>query len=143
MRVIISKLIIIGVLLLSSCTTHDGNAVYQISTSESDALCIPLIEWNVCGAFTLEEDSLLKDSFLEDPHHFTDLQATDTTHIYKYYGYYHPLCNQLDLKEVFDVQPDDTTTGSGFAGSGSGAGSTSKGSSCVITSAIVFFTTGL
>ena len=109
MRVIISKLIIIGVLLLSSCTTHDGNAVYKISTSESDALCIPLIEWNVCGAFTLEEDSLLKDSFLEDPHHFTDLQATDTTHIYKYYGYYHPLCNQLDLKEVFDVQPDDTT----------------------------------
>ena len=109
MQSLVSKIVIVGTLLLTSCIKQEGSAMYQISTSQHDDLHISLTDWNVCGSFTIEEDSLLKDSFLVNPHHFMNLYKADTAQIKKYSGLYHPLYNQLDLKEVFHVQPDDTT----------------------------------
>ena len=100
-------LLCVGCLL--SCDRQSSSAIYDVPVDDCEKLCIPLLDWNVCGAFTLSEDSLMTDSLVRHPHALSQVTNPDTAETYWYNGFYHPLYNQLDLREVFQLEPDDTT----------------------------------
>lgn len=88
-----------------SCSKH--NALYNIETTSM--LCMPLTDWNVCGSFPYAYDSLITNYMVKNPNEYAEKEVPDTSFIYWYNGFYHPLYNQLDLKEVYQIMPDDTT----------------------------------
>lgn len=103
----------LGVLLLAgcsmSCSRQDRLATYLVTAEKDGAICLPLLDWNVCGAFSPSQDSLLTDSFVQHPYALSQVINPDTTEHYWYNDFYHPLYNQLDLREVFQIEPEDTT----------------------------------
>lgn len=96
-------------LISLSCSKQNMHERYAIYVTRSDSVQIPILSWDVCGSFTVSEDSLLKDSFLYLPYEVMEKQEKDTSKHYAYSGRYNPKYNQLDLREVYDIQPDDTT----------------------------------
>lgn len=96
------------ILVVSACMDcKESCAEYTIGTVKDGAFCMPLLDWNVCGGILPAKDSLLTRSFVQHPHGLSHIPDTAETHWYN--GFYHPLYNQLDLKEVFQINPDDTT----------------------------------
>lgn len=110
-----SMALLLGLLLLGSChsdltryaSEQEISAEYHLDDFQENNLHLSLLDWNVYGSFTAEEDSLLMDSLKLDTHH--DGIQNDTTKRHSYSGLYHPLYNQLDLREVYDIQAEDTT----------------------------------
>lgn len=102
-----SLLLCAVILLFVSCSHHESTVVYSIESKKTGKIRLTLLEWNIYGTFSLEEDSLQSDSFLKVP--LTELQKSDSTNRYSFSGIYHPLYNQLDLREVFGISPEDTT----------------------------------
>lgn len=92
-----------------SCMEKRHSAVYHISSNGTDTFCVRLMDWNVCGAFSPAYDSLITDSFVSHPHQYVHLQNPDTTIVYWYNGVCHPLYNQLDLREVYHIEPRDSS----------------------------------
>ena len=94
---------------LLSCRESQPKNMYVVEAGSSGTICLPLMDWNVCGAFSHDFDSINADSFALNPFAYRFLQNPDTTIRYWHNGLYHPLYNQLDLKEVFHITPNDTT----------------------------------
>lgn len=106
---IISTLLCSAMFLFSSCTNHDDVVIYSIEHDESDVIKQPLIDWTIFGALSSKEDSLYADSFISSPSYFMEKCKADTARTYLFSGNYHPLYNQLDLREVYGILPEDTT----------------------------------
>lgn len=68
----------------------------------------PIEDWYICGAFSLHEDSLMRDSLTRDIDAFIGRQNPDSLNPYWYNGIYKPLYNLLDLREVYNIQPEDS-----------------------------------
>lgn len=94
---------------LQSCIEQKRLAVYSIGDTNADRIKLSLIDWDVCGPFSIADDSLLQDSFLLDPYLIMEKYEADSNYTCSYSGFYHPLYNQLDLKEVYDIMPKDDT----------------------------------
>lgn len=103
----------LGVLLLAgcsmSCSRQDRLATYLVTAEKDGTICLPLLDWNVCGAFSPSQDSLLTDSFVQHPYALSHVVNPESAETYWYNDFYHPLYNQLDLREVFQIEPEDTT----------------------------------
>lgn len=102
---------VIGYIIMSmlfSCSNTTGRAFYSIGNQDGEIIEMPLIDWNIYGSFT-NDDSLLSDSFLINPYHYLSSFQTDTIRQLMYCGLYHPLYNQLDLKEVYSILPNDSS----------------------------------
>ncbi len=66
-------------------------------------------DWLVVGALTVNQDSLLTDSFAHLPRISLPDIVLDTATVHRYSGIYCPLHGQLDLKEVYGIAVTDTT----------------------------------
>lgn len=110
------KNIIWGLFLMISytiCSCHHNakvdKAIYATNISKSlDTITIG--NWNVSGAYSFAEDSLITKSVLKGD--FNIIDNTSTTHInsqYHFHGYYHSKFYNFDLKEVFNINREDTT----------------------------------
>ena len=106
---IVISILYVSFFLLVSCTNNECFAVYSIENNETKNIMLPLTDWNICGTFSPTEDSLQINAFLATPHAVIKHYETDATNQYSFSGEYHPLYNQLDLREVFGVLPQDTT----------------------------------
>lgn len=97
------------VVVCMSCVNRNEVAQYHIKASQVDSLRMPMLVWNVCGAFTAKEDSLLADSVLRFTHQTMEKRQCGGQRKYCYSGAFHPTYNQLDLREVYGIHPEDTT----------------------------------
>lgn len=98
-------------LAITSCGgSREPSATYTIGSEEDDgSINLPLLEWHVCGAFSLVSDSLQLGSIVKNPHQLAHMTNPDTTETHWHNGVYQPLYNQMDLKEVFGIDAEDTT----------------------------------
>lgn len=101
--------VLIFTLFILACSNERTDKSSYLLPLHKDSLCFVMLDWNVCGSFPVQEDSLLQDSFLIFPYKIMKKHKDDRLRRYSYSGMYHPLYNQLDLKEVYEIMPDDTT----------------------------------
>lgn len=109
------KLRLLSIVILSfmvdSCYNYNSMepvVVHSVEIKKSLSEQKPIEDWYVCGAFSPEYDSLMADSFAKNIYAFSDLQNPDTLNPYWYNGMYQPAYNLLDLREVYNIQPEDT-----------------------------------
>ncbi|MCR5069120.1 MAG: hypothetical protein K6A78_04900 [Prevotella sp.] len=103
-------LLAICTILLLPCSCKKGageaEAVYNI-TAETSSVYID--DWHVLGSFTQKQDSLQGKKLFANPEKCQLTANPDTTIKLWKNGVYHPKYNQLDLKEVFGINVNDTT----------------------------------
>ena len=94
-------------LLPSSCQKHgrEPDAVYNIMAETSS---VYIDDWYVLGSFTQKQDSLLSKKLYVNPEKSELTANPDTTMKLWMNGVYHPKYGQLDLKEVFGINVNDT-----------------------------------
>ena len=97
------------IFLFFSCSNSNRPVTYSIKKNSTNEINLFMTNWNICGSFSLVEDTLLKDSFLVAPQKVINNHKTNVTNNYSYSGSYYPLYGQLDLKEVYNISPSDTT----------------------------------
>ena len=98
-----------SIFLFFSCLNSDRPATYSIKKNSANGINLFMTNWNICGPFSLVEDTLLKNTFLVDPQKVINNHNANVTNNYFYSGSYYPLYGQLDLKEVYNISPSDTT----------------------------------
>lgn len=96
--------------LLCCCSEHDNHAAYEIADTRNNLpIKICLLDWDVYGSFSLQEDSLMGDSIIRHPKRWTEMYVADSgQQQYRYNGLFHPKYAQLDLKEVYGIEQSDT-----------------------------------
>lgn len=96
-----------ALILISSCSngSGDGDSVYEINAETS---FVYIDNWYVLGTFTQKHDSLLNKNFYTNPENNELTANPDTTVNAWHNGLYHPKYRQLDLKEVFGINVNDT-----------------------------------
>lgn len=104
---LINKITILFCLCLFSCNKESNDSfIYLVSDENS---CIQhIVNWNVVGSYTQQQDSLLRESIQKGIYSIGALNS-DTIFKFKYNGVYEPKYGQLDLKEVFNINVEDTT----------------------------------
>ena len=103
---------VVALYMFVSCT--DGNvvssAVHVINFDRINSKSKPIEDWYVCGTFSLSDDALLGpvvDSLINSPDLCESVNNPDTLNPYWYNGYYKPVYNMLDLREVFNQDKSD------------------------------------
>ncbi len=104
------KNVLLGVFIIcySSCSKTERYVTYDLSNNDKNFVSKSLYDWNVYGTFSLAEDSLIADSIIVNPCNYFDKHKSDSLRPYSYTGLYHPKFNQLDLREVYGIAPNDT-----------------------------------
>ena len=82
------------------------NTKYCLSCEQ---LPLTILDWQIIGTFTHFQDSIMGNSLFKGRSDTLIIENPDTTQKYWYCGAYHPKWNQLDLREVFDIAPNDTS----------------------------------
>lgn len=68
---------------------------------------IDIVNWNVRGAITLRQDSIVTDNYTHLPQ-WDKIEQDSMSNLF-YNGEYHPKYGQLDLKELYSIPASDTT----------------------------------
>lgn len=103
---------VLSFFLFASCAKREKVAMYELTDADS-CINLPLLNWNVYGSFTAETDSLAVDSAIAPYAHLSYLKdKADAT--YQFSGFYQPEYGQVDLHEVYQIAPDDSTRSLSF-----------------------------
>lgn len=103
---------VLSFFLFVSCAKREKIATYKLTDADS-TICLPLLNWNVVGSFTPAADSLVVDSAIVPYAHLSYLKNwAYGTH--QFFGFYQPDYGQVDLREVYQIAPDDSTRSLSF-----------------------------
>ena len=94
---------------LSSCHENVSDDNYPKTEYAISVHCLPLEikDWQVIGAFSLRQDSLLDDSLIRGWSDTLVYVNPDTLQKYWFCGSYHPKYDQLDLREIYGTTSDE------------------------------------
>lgn len=99
-------LLVMSLLMALSCKGGWKYAVYKLPAKGGTSLCIT--NWDVYGPVSQESDSLLFDPVEVCRNGKMTLRAREAMSFH-HEGYYRCLYNQLDLREVYGIDPADTS----------------------------------
>ena len=99
---------LLSLFLLASCAKRDKVTVYDIPDDDT-SICRPLLEWDVFGSFRPHEDSLVCDSIISNPYKRISFLSGNEDSLFHYNGVYTPQYGQMDLREVYQIAPEDST----------------------------------
>lgn len=91
----------------TSCNTENASSVYEINLGEE--MKIPLLYWDLCGPLSNTEDSMTINAIIDNPSEMFHFQMEESEKKAFVNSTYIPKYGQLDLKEVFDMDVEDTT----------------------------------
>ena len=92
---------LVFILLIHSC---DHSKVYQIAP-KGTSYSLPLLQWEVCGPLSEEADSKLVDSLLQKRIEFSSVHRSTADFLNSIHI---PRFSQADLKEFYDIDPEDS-----------------------------------
>lgn len=95
------------VCVVSWVSCDRNNPLYQIGMEETVEMT--MTDFMVFGVYNTHEDSLITDSINGTPDYLPSENIPSADSIHRHQGIYHPLYNQLDLREVYGLEADDTT----------------------------------
>ena len=102
------RLLILPILLSSCGLAEDApQSICTVGTSTGRS-CERIEVWNVVGPVSAEYDSMNFQKLLATPDSLLQIQREDTVGLW-HSGIYCPLYNQLDLREVYNIAPEDTS----------------------------------
>ena len=84
-----------------------GMSIYELRDSMNGKV-IPLLTWDIYGPYILSMDSVRIDSIVHGDLALSNIETADSLNRFKRAGIYHPICSQLDFKEVYGISPSDT-----------------------------------
>lgn len=108
-NIVIISLCLFGVFVFYSCISKEDSSIYNIDCDIKDEITLPLMEWNICGPLSLKDDSLLADSVFQGKITMNTIQRKKEICTFFLNDLYTPKYGQIDLKELYDINPKDTT----------------------------------
>lgn len=106
---IIANIVLILFLAIITCSCSNENVITSIHiAANSDSVCYDIINWNITGTFTKNEDPVLYSTSMHFPDFSSSYKQEKSSKKLWHQGPYTPKYGQLDLKEVFNISVTDT-----------------------------------
>lgn len=101
---IIANIVLILFLAIITCSCSNENVITSIHiAANSDSVCYDIINWNITGTFTKNEDPVLYSTSMHFPDFSSSYKQEKSSKKLWHQGPYTPKYGQLDLKEVFNI----------------------------------------
>ena len=93
------------ILIFYSCMNDSTQADYDIDFNPDSSYSFPLLQWEVCGPLSEKTDSKVVDSLLQKRIEFPSIHRSTASFLNNIYI---PRFNQADLKELYNINPEDS-----------------------------------
>lgn len=93
--------------LCTSCNSENISSIYEINTGEEKS--ISLLYWDLYGPLSNTKDSMTIKSVINNPSEIYQVKMEESDKSVFVNSTYIPKYGQLDMKEVFDMDAEDTT----------------------------------
>lgn len=100
-----SCVLLVITILCHSCVSDRTKAEYDIDSNPDSSYSLPLLQWEVCGPLSEKTDSMVVDSLLQNRIEFPSVHKSTASFLNSILI---PRYNQADLKELYNIDPEDS-----------------------------------